>query len=56
MKYFKYWLMALVYGALLPSIVAWFAVFLLKGQPIDGGWKPANLIMGAPSEAWARRR
>jgi hypothetical protein len=45
MKNFKYWLMALVYGALLPSIVAWFVVFPLKGQPIAGGWKPANLIM-----------
>jgi hypothetical protein len=41
----KYWLTALAFGALLPSIVAWFVVFPLKGQPIAGGWKPANLMM-----------
>ena len=45
MKHLKYWLTALIFGALLPSMVAWFVVFPLKGQPIAGGWKPANLMM-----------
>ena len=44
-KPMKYWLAALVFGAILPSIVAWFVVFPLKGQPIAGGWKPMNLMM-----------
>jgi hypothetical protein len=43
-KHLKYWLTALAFGAFLPSIVAWFVVSPLKGQPIAGGWKPANLI------------
>jgi hypothetical protein len=45
MKFFKYWLTALAFGAFLPSIVAWFVVSPLKGLPVAGGWKPANLIM-----------
>jgi hypothetical protein len=44
-KPMKYWLTALAFGAFLPSIVAWFVVFPLKGQPIAGGWRPANLMM-----------
>jgi hypothetical protein len=44
MEHLKYWLTALVFGALLPSIVAWFVVFPLKGQPVAGGWKLANLM------------
>jgi hypothetical protein len=27
-----YWIVALVFGAVLPSLVAWFVVFPLKGQ------------------------
>jgi hypothetical protein len=45
MKHLKYWLTALIFGALLPSMVAWFVVFPLKGQPLAGGWKPVNLMM-----------
>jgi hypothetical protein len=45
MKQLKYWLTALIFGALLPSMVAWFVVFPLKGQPIAGGWKPVNLML-----------
>ena len=36
----NYWLAALVFGALAPTLVAWFIVFPLKGQAIAGGWKP----------------
>ena len=43
-KPMKYWLTALVFGAFLPSVVAWFVVFPLKGLRVAGGWKPANLV------------
>ena len=49
-KPMKYWLTALLFGAFLPSIVAWFVVFPLKGLPVAGGWKPANLHDGAAAE------
>ena len=40
----SYWLGWLVLGALLPSIVALFVVFPLKGQPVAGGWNPKILV------------
>ena len=40
----RYWMTALVAGALAPSVVALFIVFPLKGQPLAGGWDPAILI------------
>jgi hypothetical protein len=39
-----FWVGSLVFGALLPSIVALFVVFPLKGQPVAGGWQPTILI------------
>jgi len=39
-----YWVASLVFGALLPSLVALFVVFPLKGQPVAGGWNPAILV------------
>jgi hypothetical protein len=42
----RYWLLALVLGALGPSIVALFVVFPLKGMPMAGGWDP-KIIIGA---------
>jgi hypothetical protein len=41
-----YWVLALVLGAIAPSIVALFIVFPLKGQPVAGGGQPA-IIFGA---------
>jgi hypothetical protein len=41
-----YWVSALVFGALLPSVVALFVVLPLKGLPAAGGWNP-KLIVGA---------
>jgi len=41
-----YWLLALILGAILPSIVALFVVLPLKGQPVAGGWK-AQIVVGA---------
>lgn len=46
MKHPAYWLTALAFGALLPSLVAWLVVAPLKGQPVAGGWKPAHLMTG----------
>jgi hypothetical protein len=40
------WVWATVWGALLPSAVALFVVFPLKGQPVAGGFDPL-LIVGA---------
>lgn len=42
----RYWLAALLFGALAPTLVAWFVVMPLKGQPIAGGWQPATIILG----------
>ena len=42
----KRWLWGAIWGALLPSIVALFVVFPLKGGPMGGGFDP-KLIIGA---------
>ncbi|MFC5527241.1 hypothetical protein ACFPPA_15985 [Rhodanobacter ginsengisoli] len=42
----KRWLWGAVWGALLPSIVALFVVFPMKGMPVAGGFDP-KLILGA---------
>jgi len=39
-----YWLLAIVLGAVAPSLVALLVVFPLKGQPVAGGWQPAILV------------
>ncbi len=49
----RYWTLAVVLGALGPSLVALLIVFPLKGLPLAGGWDPkiiaAVLIMNG---AW----
>jgi hypothetical protein len=42
----RYWLVALLVGAVAPSFVALLIVLPLKGQPAGGGWKPA-IVVGA---------
>ena len=42
----RFWTLALVLGAIGPSIVALFIVFPLKGMPMAGGWDP-KIIVGA---------
>ena len=37
---------AAVLGAALPTLVAWFVVAPLKGQPVAGGWAPAAMLVG----------
>jgi hypothetical protein len=41
----SFWLMALGFGALGPSMIAWFVVFPLKGLPVAGGWKPMIMMI-----------
>ncbi|MFN6482403.1 MULTISPECIES: hypothetical protein [unclassified Nostoc] len=42
----SYWLTALIFGAIAPTLVAWFVVAPLKGQPIGGGWKLVGIVTG----------
>lgn len=41
-----YWLTALLFGAILPTLVVWFVVLPLKGFPVGGGWHPAGIATG----------
>ncbi|HEX2965186.1 MAG TPA: hypothetical protein VHO84_05350 [Syntrophorhabdaceae bacterium] len=40
-----YWLTSFLFGAILPSLVALLLVLPLKGQPMGGGWNPAQLVI-----------
>lgn len=45
-----YWVMAFLFGAILPSAVALLVVMPLKGRPMGGGWRlllTAFLVNGA---------
>jgi hypothetical protein len=42
----RYWLLAVLLGAVLPTLVALFVVFPLKHLPVGGGWKP-DILVGA---------
>jgi hypothetical protein len=37
---------SLVFGAILPTLVAWFIVAPLKGQPVAAGFAPAAMLVG----------
>jgi hypothetical protein len=39
-----YWVMAFVFGAILPSLVALLVVLPLKGRPMGGGWHLPLLV------------
>jgi hypothetical protein len=41
-----YWVAALLFGALAPSLVAWFVVAPLKGLPVAAGGQPSRLLVG----------
>ena len=41
-----YWLCALAFGALGPTLVAWFVVAPIKGFPLAGGWQLPRMITG----------
>jgi hypothetical protein len=37
---------ATLFGAIAPTLVAWFVVAPLKGQPMAAGWAPAAMMIG----------
>ena len=37
---------ATLFGAIAPTLVAWFVVAPLKGQPMAAGWAPAAMAIG----------
>ena len=37
---------ATIFGAILPTLVAWFIVAPLKGNPVAGGFAPAAMMIG----------
>jgi hypothetical protein len=42
----RYWLCAFVFGAIFPTLVAWFVVAPLKGLPLAAGWQARRMITG----------
>lgn len=42
----RYWLYAFLFGAIFPTLVAWFIVAPLKGLPLAGGWQAARMATG----------
>ena len=46
-------LAAVIFGAVLPTLVAWFVVAPLKGQPVGGGFAPSAIALAlAANGAW----
>lgn len=41
-----FWIAALLFGAILPTLVAWFIVAPIKQMPVAGGWNPKTMIIG----------
>ncbi|MDB5862506.1 MAG: hypothetical protein JWO70_312 [Betaproteobacteria bacterium] len=41
-----YWVAALAFGAILPTLVAWFVVAPMKGLPMAGGWQANRMMTG----------
>jgi hypothetical protein len=41
-----YWIYAFLFGAVFPTLVAWFVVAPLKGQPMAGGWQADRMMTG----------
>jgi hypothetical protein len=39
-----YWLILFLFGAILPSLAAFFIVLPIKGRPMGGGWHPGFLV------------
>jgi len=42
----KYWFGAILFGAVGPTLVAWFLVASLKGLPLAAGWKWTAMMTG----------
>jgi hypothetical protein len=41
-----YWIVAFLFGAIFPTLVAWFVAAPLKGQPMAGGWDAYRMMTG----------
>lgn len=41
-----YWVTAILFGAIAPTLVAWFVIAPLKHQPMASGFKPARMMIG----------
>ncbi len=41
-----YWIWAILFGAIGPTLVAWFIVYPMKGLPQAAGWKPLGMLTG----------
>jgi hypothetical protein len=39
-----YYVAAFLFGAVLPTLVLWFIVFPLRGQPMAAGWNVARMV------------
>ena len=49
----SYFIKALLFGAIGPTLVSWFVVASLKGLPLGGGFKTAGIITGlSVNAAW----
>jgi hypothetical protein len=38
------WGTTLLFGAIAPSLVNWFIVMPLRGEPVGGGWQPNGIV------------
>lgn len=41
-----YWVLAIAFGAIFPTLVAWFVVSPMKGLPMAGGWDAHRMMTG----------
>lgn len=41
-----YWVYAFAFGAIFPTLVAWFVVAPMKGLPMAAGWQLKRMIVG----------
>jgi hypothetical protein len=41
-----YWIAAILFGAVVLTLVAWFVVAPLKGTPVAAGFHPASMAVG----------
>ena len=47
------WPSAIAFGAIAPTLVAWFVVAPLKDMPVAAGWKPSAMMTGVVvNAAW----
>jgi hypothetical protein len=48
-----YWVYAFAFGAIFPTLVAWFIVAPMKHLPAAGGWEAARMVTGVLANgAW----